>query len=211
MAAGPRDYPARWGYRRIDAADYERRRYGSALRRLNQRLLERRLSAALRAASGGTVLDVPCGTGILRGLFASLRLRATGADISPAMLAATAMRGGAPLVRADVGRLPFRDGAFDAVVCNRFLMHLTPDARPAVLGELGRVSRGPVVFTVCHPYTLKTTFRRLRRRLGFAAKRRRRLDVAALAGEVAAAGLRLRGVAWVAPLLSEVWVVVAER
>jgi ubiquinone/menaquinone biosynthesis C-methylase UbiE len=205
------DYPARWGYRTIDPIRYEVRRYGSGARRLNQHLLTSRLRRALEGVAGGTVLDVPCGTGVLKDLFASLRLRVTSADISPAMLAVAGERGGTVRVRADIERLPFRRDAFDAVVCNRFLMHLPASLRPAVLADLGRVSRGPVVFTVCHPYTLKSASRAFRRRLGLWTKRQPRIRREALAAEVAEAGLRLRDVAWVAPLLSEVWVVVAER
>lgn len=204
-------YPARWGYRDIDAGGYEKRRYGTARRRLNQRLLERRLRRALLPVAGGSILDVPCGTGILAGVFAALRLHVTSADISVAMLRAAAARGVESRVRADVERLPFRGGAFDAVVCNRFFMHLPPALRPRVLHELGRVSRGPVVFTVCHPYTLKAVSRRIRRGFGLHAKAKQRLGRAAVAREVSAAGLRLRNVSWVVPALSEVWVIVAER
>jgi ubiquinone/menaquinone biosynthesis C-methylase UbiE len=211
MATPVGDYPARWGYRTIDPARYESRRYGSPIRQLNQRLLERHLRRALRGIAGGSVLDAPSGSGVLLRLFASLRLRVTSADVSPTMLAAAGRRGAGERVRADVEQLPFRGGAFDAVVCNRFLMHVPPALRPAVLRELARVSRGPVVFTVCHPYTLKTVARVMRRRLGLPAKMRPRLDRRGLESEVTAAGLRLRDVAWVVPAFSEVWVVVAER
>ena len=209
-AADVGDYPARWGYRGIDVRRYERRRYGGRRRQLNLRALANRLRAALKEVpSGGTVLDAPCGTGILTDLFASLGLRVTGLDISAAMLEVSAQR--APEhghVRADVERLPFATGTFDAVVCNRFLMHLPDNVRPAVLRELARVSRGPLVVTVCHPYTLKSFSRALRRTIGMRAGRQPRIGMAQIRREAEVAGLRLERVTAVMPLFSEVWVAV---
>ena len=99
-------------------------------------------------------------------------------------------------------------GTFDAVVCARFLMHLPAASRPGVLRTLAGLTRGPLVATVCHPYTLKSLGRSLRRLLGRAVKRSPRLTRRALAAEVEAAGLRLERVIPVLPFLSEVWVVV---
>jgi SAM-dependent methyltransferase len=203
-------YDARWGYRALDARRYERRRYGGLVRGLNLRLLERALDRALAGVPpGALVLDAPCGTGILGPLLRARGLRVVGADISPAMLGVARERGEAlGHVRADVEHPPYRAGAFDAVVCARFLMHLPAVSRPRVLATLARLSRGPLVATVCHPYTLKRLGRRLRRALGRPAKASPRLTRRALADEVAAAGLRLERVVPVLPLLSEVWVVV---
>src|SRR5439155_282906 len=69
----------------------------------------------------------------------------------------------------------------------------------------------PLDATVCHPYSLKSLGRALRRALGGRAKRSPRLTRRALAGEVDAAGLELRRVIPVMPLLSEVWVVVVRK
>src|SRR6185295_5515633 len=141
----------RWGYRNIDVRRYETRRYGSRGRRLNFRLLTWRIRQALRdVPAGGAVLDAPCGTGVLTGVLTSLGLRVTSLDISAAMLAVASERASdRGYVRADVERLPFAAGTFDAVVCNRFLMHVPGELRPAVLRELCRGSYGPVVVTVC--------------------------------------------------------------
>jgi SAM-dependent methyltransferase len=204
------DYDARWGYRTLDARRYERRRYGGVVRGLNLRLLERALARALHGVRpGGLVLDVPCGTGILGAFLASRGLRIVGADISPAMLAVARGRDSAlGHVRADLEAPPYRSGAFDAVVCARFLMHLPAESRPRVLRTLAGLTHGPLVATVCHPYTLKSLGRALRRRLGRAAKRSPRLTRRTLAAEARAAGLRVERVIPVLPLLSEVWVVV---
>jgi len=70
------------------------------------------------------------------------------------------------------------------------------------------LARGPVIATVCHPYTWKSFQRAVRRRLGGRAKRSPRLTRRELATEASSAGLRIERVIPVLPLLSEVWVVV---
>jgi SAM-dependent methyltransferase len=208
-----RDYQAHWGYRAIDAGRYEQRRYGSWLRRLNLRALERAIGRALAGVPpAARVLDAPCGTGILQPTLRARRYRAIGMDVSRAMLAAAGHSPDAPpLVAGDLHAAPFRAGSFDAVLCVRFLMLLPPAERPAVLRDLAGLTRGPLVVTICHPYTLKSVTRALRRRLGWRIKPRERLDRATLAREVAEAGLELRRVIRVMPLLSEVWVAVLAR
>jgi SAM-dependent methyltransferase len=201
-------YDARWGYRTFDAERYERRRYGSFWRRLNLRLTERAILRGLASVpAGGTVLDAPCGTGILSETIRRAGFRPIGADIAPAMLD-VARRRGIPCVRADLEAPPLEPRGVDAVVSSRFLMHLPPEIRPRVLATLAGLSRGPVVATVCHPWTLKSFGRAVRRALGGRAKQSPRLTRRELAAEVAAAGLRLEQVIPVLPLLSEVWVVV---
>jgi SAM-dependent methyltransferase len=204
------EYDARWGYRDFDARRYERRRYGGLVRRLNLRLLERVLLRALAGVSGRRlVLDVPCGTGIIGDYLAARGFQIVGADISPAMLAVARERDHAlGLLRADLEAPPWRPGTFDAVVCTRFLMHLPAESRPRVLATLAGLTHGPLVATVCHPYTVKSFGRSVRRLLGGASKRSPRLTRQALVAEVQAAGLQLERVIPVLPLLSEVWVVV---
>jgi len=207
------DYAARWGYRALDARRYERRRYGGWIRGLNRRMLERALARALAGLQpGALVLDVPCGTGILTGFLAGRGARVVGTDISPAMLGVAQEDGGAlGHVLADLEQPPYRPDSFDAVVCNRFLMHLPASARPRVLATLATLARGPLVATLCHPYTFKSFGRAFRRALGASVKRSPRLTRRMLAAEVAAAGLHLERVIPVAPILSEVWVVVLRR
>jgi SAM-dependent methyltransferase len=207
----------RWGYQRLDARRYDRRRYGSPLRRLNQRFLDRALGRALEdVPPGGLVLDAPCGTGVLGRALRARGLRVVGLDISAAMLEVARGRGGLGHVRADLDRLPWRDRSFDAVVCNRFLMHLPPARRTEAFASLARLTDGPLIATVCHPYTTKSMTRRLRRFLGWRSvgwrvKESPRLTRAELAAEVAAAGLHLERVERVMPLFSEVWVAVITR
>lgn len=206
------EYDARWGYRAFDARRYERRRYGSPVRRFNLWLLQRTIARALRDVDGRRlVLDAPCGTGIVSASLARDGFRLVGTDIGAAMLDVARQRPGVGHVQADLEVPPYRPGTFDAVLCVRFLMHLPPADRPRVLRTLAVLSRGPLVATVCHPYTVKSLGRALRRRLGGAAKRSPRITRAELAAEVTAAGLTLERVLPVAPFLSEVWVVVIRK
>jgi SAM-dependent methyltransferase len=207
------NYDARWGYRKFDARRYEQRRYGGRGRRLNLRLLERALARALAGVpAGALVLDTPCGTGILEPFLAARGLRVIGTDIAPAMLAVAAPRGEAiGYVRADLEQPPYRPDTFAATVCVRFLMHVPAESRPRVLATLAALTRGPLVATVCHPYTVKSAGRMLRRLLGGRPKRSPRLTRRALRAEVEAAGLRLERVIPVLPFLSEVWVVVLRK
>ena len=201
-------YDARWGYRTFDAERYERRRYGGFWRRLNLKLTERAIARGLSTVPpGGTVLDAPCGTGILAERLRKRGYRMLGADIADAMLA-VATRRGIPCVKADLESPPLDPRSVDAVVSSRFLMHLPAEIRPRVLGTLASLARGPVVATVCHPWTVKSFGRAVRRFFGGRAKQSPRITRRELAAEVAAAGLRLERVIPVLPLLSEVWVVV---
>lgn len=106
---------------------------------------------------GDAVLDAGCGTGrALPPLRTAVGPSGTvlGADLTPEMLdrAVAAGRGGAAggtLLLADVGRLPVRDGALDAVFGAGLISHL---AQPlAGLRELARVVRPGGRLALFHP------------------------------------------------------------
>ena len=90
---------------------------------------------------------MPCGNGRLSSFFCEKGYIYLGADISLEMLEVLARdqrRQGktTPLVRCDGEYLPFKDNAFDCVVCIRFLNHHIPDdVREKILREMRRVSR----------------------------------------------------------------------
>ncbi|HOG16516.1 MAG TPA: methyltransferase domain-containing protein [Syntrophales bacterium] len=96
---------------------------------------------------GEVILDAGCGTGRhLVEALVSRGARVVGIDRSAGDLAKAAENlaafngdgnGRWLLAKADIGRLPFPDGTFDAVVCSEVLEHLT-DGREAV-AELVRV------------------------------------------------------------------------
>ncbi len=91
------------------------------------------------------ILDAACGNGryskfLLR--HADPDAAITAFDLSPRMLERARNRLGSPRVShavADLTRLPYADGSFDAVVCGWVLEHL-PDPTPG-LKELARVLR----------------------------------------------------------------------
>lgn len=91
--------------------------------------------------TGARVLDLACGTGDLCGELARQRYRATGVDLSSGMLAAArpAVTGGAPLVHADILRLPSPDRSVDGATCGFALRNLVE--LEAFFAELARVVR----------------------------------------------------------------------
>ncbi|WP_053747439.1 class I SAM-dependent methyltransferase [Streptomyces sp. MMG1533] len=99
------------------------------------------------------LLDVACGTGIVTRRLAAARpgLRVTGVDLTYGMARLAAARVPGAIVLADSRRLPFPDGAFDAVT-SVWLLHLLdgPGDVRAVVAECARVLRpgGVYVTTV---------------------------------------------------------------
>jgi len=119
----------------------------SALHRDEERL--RRLVDRVAPEAGERGLDVACGPGLVARALAARGARVVGADLTMEMLLQADDAGdgrdapgdgsGIDRVRAEAGRLPFGDGAFDFVVCrNAFHHFLDP---PAVLREVARVTR----------------------------------------------------------------------
>ncbi len=91
----------------------------------------------LRLGPGSIVLDLACGTGDFCRELAAYDLVPIGADLSYGMLAAG--RSGAPLVQADILRLPMPDASVDGVTCGFALRNLVE--LEAFFLELARVVR----------------------------------------------------------------------
>ena len=135
----------------------EHRRLGGLAWRLGIQSDLRKLYAAAaeigRQPAGARVLDIPCGGGVaLRGLKPGQGVEYVAADIAQTMLdrtvRAAGRRGVADQVEpriADVGDLPFDDGAFDLVVSFTGL-HCFPDPERAVV-EMVRVLKPGGVLT----------------------------------------------------------------
>lgn len=97
----------------------------------------RRTVRELALPPGSLVFDLACGTGDLCREIASTGHRPVGFDFSHRMLRAA--RTGAPLVEADILRLPVRDASADGATCGFALRNVT--SLEALFDELARVVR----------------------------------------------------------------------
>jgi SAM-dependent methyltransferase len=89
---------------------------------------------------GTSVLDVGSGLGDLAAAATARGAQATGTDLAEGMLAAARERHpGIDFVHGDAERLPFADGAFDAVLAAFVVNHVPNPERAAA--ELARVTR----------------------------------------------------------------------
>ncbi|MDY6906773.1 MAG: glycosyltransferase [Chloroflexota bacterium] len=114
------------------SADYDDRAFDSIipLQRYWQRRRYRIVTEMARGAHA--TLDVGCGSSrILGGLESGI-----GVDVQAAKLRYV-RKLGRPLVNASIFALPFRDAAFDCVVCSEVIEHLPPGDEP--FDELSRV------------------------------------------------------------------------
>jgi demethylmenaquinone methyltransferase/2-methoxy-6-polyprenyl-1,4-benzoquinol methylase len=97
----------------------------------------RRTVRELRLPAGSQVFDLACGTGDLCRELQRSGYRAVGFDFASGMLASA--RTDAPLVQADVLRLPVRDGTADGVTCGFALRNVVSLAD--LFEEIARVVR----------------------------------------------------------------------
>jgi SAM-dependent methyltransferase len=116
--------------------------FGAAAMITDERAL-RLIVAAARAGPDDTILDVACGPGLVVCAFAPHVGKATGIDVTPAMLdrarRLAADRGALNTAwdQGDAYALPYADGSFTVVVTRYSLHHLLDPA--AALGEMVRV------------------------------------------------------------------------
>lgn len=90
----------------------------------------------------GRILDLGCGAGTEVGFLAGLGATAVGVDLSfEALRIATREQRSGRFARADVQRLPFASGSFDAALDRGCLHYLPPDARARYAAEVARVLR----------------------------------------------------------------------
>jgi demethylmenaquinone methyltransferase/2-methoxy-6-polyprenyl-1,4-benzoquinol methylase len=93
---------------------------------------------------GWRVLDIGCGTGTGMAPYLDGGCSVVGVDISEGMLAQAKNRLGqsASLVMTGAGRLPFADLQFDLVRASMVVHEISAPARPLVMAEMARVTRG---------------------------------------------------------------------
>jgi ubiquinone/menaquinone biosynthesis C-methylase UbiE len=121
------------------ARDYEAA-FGDDLSRLplDRQMLERALQAA---DGGGLILDLGCGTGSAGRYLTSKGGRVLGLDLSIGMLRSAASTNRFPLCQGDMRSLPFRDGAFAAIVAYYSIHNVIRTELGTVLAEARRVLR----------------------------------------------------------------------
>jgi SAM-dependent methyltransferase len=205
------------------AEDYDFHRFSTPER---QKRNARKWAAIRKALSGTTgvetILDLPCGTGRFTGALAREGYQVVGSDISMEMLqkaaGVTAAKDGGQqpsirgYVQANAEKLPLRDDSLDCVVCIRFMMHVDPATRVRMLREFRRVSRRWVVVDYRHKYTFRYVLTHTFGKLGLGRTPLSRVSRADLEQEFRDAGFAVREVIRVStPLLSDKWVVLAER
>jgi ubiquinone/menaquinone biosynthesis C-methylase UbiE len=201
------------------AEDYDFHRFSSPERQKRNVRKWAAIRKALALTQGvRVILDLPCGTGRFTGALAREGYEIVGSDISMEMLqkAAGIPDGRQPNIRgylqANAEALPLRDASLDCVVCIRFMMHVDPATRVRMLREFHRVSRRWVVIDYRHKYTFRYVLTHTLGKLGFGRTPLSRVSRADLEQEFRDAGFAVREVIRVsAPLLSDKWVVLAER
>lgn len=99
---------------------YRNNLFGQELKRIQRLAIER-----LRVVPGQLVLDLGCGPGDGASLLIGRGAHAIGLDYSEGMIATARQepRLGGRLVRGDAGRLPFRSGTFDKLICTNSFHH----------------------------------------------------------------------------------------
>jgi SAM-dependent methyltransferase len=182
------------------ARTFEARRFGGPIGEIVAAGQARVLGEFLGDVEGRTILDVGTGTGRAALMLASRGARVTGVDASEEMLAMARAQAGArglaiDFRAGDAHALPVPDGAFDAAVCLRVIMH-TPQWR-AVVGELCRVSRRRVVLdypSMTSVALVESLARRAAYRIGARTEPYRVFRLGTIAGALAAGGFRIRAV-----------------
>jgi hypothetical protein len=150
-----------------DAASVKpyRRKQETLLRRINNRSVYRTIRKAIReTAPKGPVLLAPCGYGWFFDDFRRDNIDIVGVDIEPAKVLAARIKLNPPAVvhEANIAQLPFKDGEFDFVVSNRFLLHFNDKFRAQAFKELARVAGRHVLVHYDYAVSIRQWLRRLR-------------------------------------------------
>lgn len=122
--------------------------------------LERRvIRERLGTVSGKCLLDIGTGTGYWLSYATSNGARACGVDLSEEMLSMAARKDGlrSRLIRADMNRLPIREGAVDIAICSMAIGYI-PEVK-TLFRELARVSQ-KIIVSDLHPEAVEAGWKR---------------------------------------------------
>jgi SAM-dependent methyltransferase len=109
---------------------------------------QRWLRPVLALRAGSKVLDLGCGCGVPDAKLLSTKLEVMGVDISEVQVArARKLVPEATFLCADMTRVRFLAGSFDAAICLYSIIHVPLDEQPALIERLGRWIRpgGPLI------------------------------------------------------------------
>jgi SAM-dependent methyltransferase len=134
-------------------------------RRVNNAIVYATIRRAIRECGADMpVLMAPCGYGWFFERFRHDGIDVVGIDIEQGNIALARAAVNPPMVvhQGDILQLPFKDGEFDFVVSQRFLLHFEDDFRAKAIRELARVARRYVLVHYDYPVSLRQWTRRLR-------------------------------------------------
>lgn len=122
------------------ADEYTRRIAGELADKPFDRELLDRVAEELRGA--GPVCDLGCGPGHVGRYLADRGVEVLGVDLSPGMLEqARMLNPGITYLQGDMRELPVPDASWAGIVCFYAIVHLRPEALPAVFQEFHRALR----------------------------------------------------------------------
>lgn len=139
---------------------YERHRGSNDPGGYHELLDELETEFVKRFVSGGDVLEVGCGTGLVLSRLTAFSRSAKGVDLSPGMLEKARHRG-LDVVEGSATALPFADSSFDVTCSFKVLAHI-PEIEKA-LSEMARVTRtgGTIIAEFYNPFSFRGLIKRL--------------------------------------------------
>lgn len=207
------------------------------MKRRKRERIWRIVKGALGFTQARRVLVVPCAESGKKSIWFlpeiyALGVKVVGADLSPSMLYKEWgwLAPEVPLVVCDIRSLPFREGAFDLVINQRFICHFDEGFRQEALSEMRRVTAGFLFIHYESKHTFKYLSRRLREKLGLRKRLPRishggdfdwkstkhplghvKLSHREIKEELTAAGFQVVKVKPLFPLLSDRWFYLAKK
>lgn len=156
------DYQRKYFYRDKSVAEsYHRERFTHRRGIQRDRALRKAMDRALKwVPEVRSLLDLPCGTGRFTEFFCARDLNYFATDISQEMLdvllrdhPARNLR--SKLIRCDGEFMPFKDNAFDCVVCIRLFQLIPQAAKADILKEMRRVSNKWLIVECMYPASMR--------------------------------------------------------
>lgn len=138
--------------------EYEKRRGGRIPQGYHELLDQLESGYVERFGTGGRVLEVGCGTGLVLERIRTFARQAQGVDLSPGMLAKAKERG-LDVFEGSATALPFEDDSFDVTCSFKVLAHV-PDIEKA-LSEMARVTKpgGVILAELYNPWSFRGLLR----------------------------------------------------